>query len=55
MYQFQKIVPASHQTNMLGLKITDKTYVYLAAAQVIFDKKEKKKGRLLNRTLVIFI
>ncbi|KAG2208947.1 hypothetical protein INT47_011087 [Mucor saturninus] len=37
MYQFQKIVPASHQTSMLGLKITDKTYVYLAAAQLFLS------------------
>ncbi|PHZ13246.1 uncharacterized protein RHIMIDRAFT_237260 [Rhizopus microsporus ATCC 52813] len=34
LYQFYKIVPASYQTRMMGVMITDKTYVYLAAAQL---------------------
>ncbi|CAO3657262.1 unnamed protein product [Mucor hiemalis] len=37
IYQFQKIVPASYQVSMLGGSLSDKTYVYLAALQLLFS------------------
>lgn len=34
LYQYQKMIPASYQVNMLGTTLTDKIYVYIAATQV---------------------
>ncbi|KAI8879401.1 hypothetical protein K501DRAFT_226749 [Backusella circina FSU 941] len=37
LYQFQNIVPPSYQAQMLGVTITDKTYVSLAAIHLLFS------------------
>ncbi|KAI9281925.1 hypothetical protein BY458DRAFT_498456 [Sporodiniella umbellata] len=37
LYQYQKIVPPSFQSKILGLPVTEKTYVYIPAAQVLFS------------------
>lgn len=42
LYQYQKIVPPTYQMRLLGLPVTDKSYVYLPAVQVGLIHKEKE-------------
>ncbi|KAI8086980.1 uncharacterized protein B0P05DRAFT_585203 [Gilbertella persicaria] len=37
LYQFHKIVPATYQTSILGIQVTDKIYVYAAAIQLLLS------------------
>ncbi|KAI9476445.1 MAG: hypothetical protein EXX96DRAFT_577200 [Benjaminiella poitrasii] len=37
LYQFQKIIPPSYQVKMLGTTMSDKTYTYFAAAQLLLS------------------
>ncbi|CAO0792724.1 unnamed protein product [Mucor circinelloides] len=37
LYQYQKMIPASYQVNMLGTTLTDKIYVYIAATQLLLS------------------
>ncbi|KAK4509848.1 uncharacterized protein ATC70_007152 [Mucor velutinosus] len=37
LYQYQKIIPASYQVSMLGATLSDKIYVYAAAAQFLLS------------------
>ncbi|RCI02997.1 hypothetical protein CU098_007803 [Rhizopus stolonifer] len=37
LYQYQKIVPPNFQSKLLGLAITDKTYVYIPAVQLLLS------------------
>ncbi|KAG0174750.1 hypothetical protein DFQ28_002392 [Apophysomyces sp. BC1034] len=38
LYQFRTLVPATHQARTLGFTVTDKMYVYAAAAQIFFSR-----------------
>ncbi|KAF1806930.1 hypothetical protein V8B55DRAFT_1348231 [Mucor lusitanicus] len=37
LYQYQKMIPASYQVNMLGATLSDKIYVYAAATQLLLS------------------
>ncbi|KAG2229223.1 hypothetical protein INT48_002468 [Thamnidium elegans] len=37
IYQFQKIVPTSYHVGMLGFNITDKSFVFIATAQLLLS------------------
>ncbi|KAI7871503.1 hypothetical protein BDF14DRAFT_1761857 [Spinellus fusiger] len=39
LYQFYKHVPATQQSNKVGLELTDKSYIYAAAIELFFSQR----------------